>query len=203
MNHLPSGSAGFKTTTRRILGLLLAVGAGLTSVCAAEDPVGAVAFPSQACGYPSRDADLDALPGFLDPPPGYGQVPFWWWTGDPLDVDRLTWQLEQLHEKGISGVQVNYAHEDSPGWPTYAAEPPIFSDAWWRVWGRIADECRRRGMGIGLSTYTLDWTRCDSIRRRAGDCRAVGPLISRRRRMRSPWGRTVWRGTDFSRTAWT
>ena len=66
--------------------------------------------------------------GFQNPPPGYGEVPFWWWTGDPLDVERLTWQLEQLHQKGISGVQVNYAHEDSPGWPTYAAEPPIFSE---------------------------------------------------------------------------
>ena len=79
--------------------------------------------------------------------------------GDPLDVERLIWQLDELHKKGISGVQVNYAHEDSPGWPTYPAEPPIFSDAWWRIWGRVADECRKRGMGIGLSTYTLDWPR--------------------------------------------
>ncbi len=62
-----------------------------------------------------------------------------------------------MHEKGISGVQVNYAHEDSPGWPTYAAQPPIFSDAWWQIWGRVAEECRKRGMGVGLSTYTLDW----------------------------------------------
>jgi len=85
-------------------------------------------------------------------------VPFWWWTGDPLDPERLTWQLEQLHQKGISGVQVNYAHEDTPGWPTYPADPPIFSESWWRIWGRVADECRKRGMGIGLSTYTLDWT---------------------------------------------
>ena len=60
-------------------------------------------------------------------------------------------------------MQVNYAHEDSPGWPTYAAEPPIFSDAWWRIWGRIADECRKRGMGIGLSTYTLDWPGGDNL----------------------------------------
>ena len=88
--------------------------------------------PAQAAGYPSRDANLDALPGFRRPPPGYGEVPFWWWTGDPLDEQRLIWQLEQLHQKGISGVQVNYAHEDSHGWPTYPAEPPIFSDAWWR-----------------------------------------------------------------------
>ena len=101
-----------------------------------SDPVNAVPVPANASGHPSRDANLDALPGFRSPPPGYGEVPFWWWTGEALDVDRLVWQLEQLHQKGISGVQVNYAHEDSPGWPTYAVEPPIFSEAWWRVWGR-------------------------------------------------------------------
>ena len=124
---------------------------------APDDPVNAVSPPAHASGYPSRDTNLDALPAFQNPPPGYGEVPFWWWTGDPLDVERLTWQLEELHKKGISGVQVNYAHEDSPGWPTYAVEPPIFSEAWWGIWGRVADECRQRGMGIGLSTYTLDW----------------------------------------------
>ncbi|MHB0958347.1 MAG: glycosyl hydrolase [Pirellulaceae bacterium] len=112
------------------------------------------------------DAHLDALPGFRNPPPGYGEVPFWWWTGDPLDEERLIWQLDALHQKGISGVQVNYAHEDSPGWPTYAADPPIFSEPWWRVWGRIADECRQRGMGLGLSTYTLDWPGADNLFRR-------------------------------------
>ena len=71
--------------------------------------------PEGSPGFPSRDPDLDALPGFQNPPPGYGEVPFWWWTGDPLDKERLLWQIEQLHEKGISGMQVNYAHEDSPG----------------------------------------------------------------------------------------
>ncbi|HOY60789.1 MAG TPA: glycosyl hydrolase, partial [Verrucomicrobiota bacterium] len=121
---------------------------------------------ARGAGYPDRDPNLDALPGFRNPPPGYGEVPFWWWTGDPLDVDRLTWQLDQLHQKGISGVQVNYAHEDTPGWPTYAAEPPIFSDAWWRVWGQVVDACRQRGMGIGLSTYTLDWPGADNLFRR-------------------------------------
>ncbi len=154
-----------KTRASRQSTLALALGlaaAGLVATaCAAaldfSDPVQAVAAPAHASGYPSRDANLNALPGFQNPPPGYGEVPFWWWTGDPLDEERLIGQIEQLHEKGISGVQVNYAHEDSPGWPTYAAEPPLFSEPWWRIWGRIADECRQRGMGIGLSTYTLDW----------------------------------------------
>ncbi len=113
--------------------------------------------PAHALGFPSRAPDLDVLPGFREPPPGYGEVPFWWWTGDPLDRDRLLWQIEELHRKGIAGVQVNYAHEDTPGWPTYAAEPPIFSDAWWEIWKFVAAECGKRNMGIGLSGYTLDW----------------------------------------------
>lgn len=140
----------------------------VAAILAAAAQIEPLNFGSAApgIGYPSRAADLDALPGFQNPPPGYGQVPFWWWTGDRLDVDRLTWQLEQLHQKGISGVQVNYAHEDSPGWPTYAAEPPLFSEEWWKVWSRVADECRKRGMGIGLSTYTLDWPGSTNLFRR-------------------------------------
>jgi hypothetical protein len=110
-----------------------------------------------APGYPNRSGQIDAYPGFRNPPPGYGQVPFWWWTGDDLDEERLLWQLRQLHEKGVSGVQVNYSHTDGPGWPSDPKDPPIFSDAWWKIYGRVSEECARLGMGIGLSTYTLDW----------------------------------------------
>ena len=113
--------------------------------------------PANAPGYPSRTADLDALPGFQNPPAGYGQVPFWWWTGDDLDEDRLLWQVRELHKKGISGVQVNYSHTDSPGWPSDPKEPAIFSDDWWKFYARVSEECGKLGMGIGLSTYTLDW----------------------------------------------
>lgn len=131
---------------------------------ASGDPANAMPTPPDGSpGFPSRDPNLDALPGFRDPPPGYGEVPFWWWTGDSLDQERLRWQIEQLHEKGISGMQVNYAHEDSPGWPTYAAEPEIFSEPWWEMWKVVAGECSKRGMGIGLSGYTLDWPNGKSL----------------------------------------
>jgi len=128
-----------------------------------SDPARLPQPPVDASGFPSSSADLDLRAGFSTPPPGYGEVPFWWWTGDPLDKDRLLWQIEQLHEKGISGMQVNYAHEDSEGWPTYKAEPEIFSDAWWDVWQFVADQCSKRGMGIGLSGYTLDWPNGKSL----------------------------------------
>jgi len=119
--------------------------------------------PSSAPGFPSRAADLDVWPGFQSPPAGYGEVPFWWWSGDPLDKDRLLWQIEELHKKGITGLQVNYIHQDTPGWPTYPAEPEIFSDEWWDMWTFAADECRKRNMGLGLSGYTLDWPKGDNL----------------------------------------
>jgi len=112
-----------------------------------------------APGWPIRDSKLDVLPGFKDPPPGYGEVPFWWWSGDTLNVERLKEQLRELHSKGISGVQVNYSHLDTPGWMTDQDKPEIFSEEWWKIYTEVSKECAKLDMGIGLSTYTIDWPR--------------------------------------------
>lgn len=88
-------------------------------------------------GYPDRSADLDVLPGFLSPPPGYGEVPFWWWTGNTLNTERLIGQIHELHRKGINGMQVNYSRYDTPVWLTEQDEPLIFSNDWWNVYSRI------------------------------------------------------------------
>ena len=40
----------------------------------------------------------------------YGEVPFYWWSGDRLDKPRLRAQLEALAAGGVAGVQVNYSH---------------------------------------------------------------------------------------------
>jgi hypothetical protein len=45
------------------------------------------ATQGEALGYPSRSEDLDALPGFNELPPGYGQVPFW---SEMIDSTKLT-----------------------------------------------------------------------------------------------------------------
>ena len=45
---------------------------------------------------------------FITPPKGYGNVPFYWWNGESLDIDRLEWQLEKLAENGVSGIQINF-----------------------------------------------------------------------------------------------
>lgn len=105
---------------------------------------------------------------FLNPPPGYGEVPFWWWTGDRLDKRRIAEQLRELHAKGVSGTQVNYAHLMSDGWKTMPVEPEIFSDEWWDIFVFAAEQSAKLGMGIGLSGYTLDWPGCDNLYRRLG-----------------------------------
>jgi len=145
------------------------VGIIFSSFCLCQSVVvsalnpGLTSYPTDAPGFPSRDANLDVLPGFQTPPAGYGEVTFWWWTGQALDKDRLLWQIEELHKKGITGMQVNYAHQDTPGWPTYPAQPELFTDPWWDVWKFVAAECKKRGMGIGLSGYTIDWPNGQSL----------------------------------------
>lgn len=109
------------------------------------------------------DAAVDWKTGFASPPSGYGEVPFWWWTGEKLDAERLLWQIDELAKKGgISGVQINYAHQDvrdetRPNWLTYPNDPEPLTDEWFDAFDVVAARCREYGMGVGLSGYALDW----------------------------------------------
>lgn len=122
------------------------------------DPANVPPPPAHAIGFPSRAPDLDALPGFKTPPPGYGEVAFYWWIGDPLTRQRLTWQLDQLAGKGVMGLQINYAHTDRGGLSyglSIPSDPPLFSKQWWELVGWFMNQAKQRGMAISLSDYTL------------------------------------------------
>lgn len=101
-----------------------------------------------------------------NPDKKYGEVPFYWWSGDKLDKDRLTSQLEKLAAKGVAGVQINYAHLNKGGefneqygghGKTIPGDPVQFSEAWWEMFTHAAKVCERLGMGIGVGDYTLAW----------------------------------------------
>ncbi|MFA6483420.1 MAG: glycosyl hydrolase [Bacteroidales bacterium] len=109
-------------------------------------------------GYPDRSATLDVYPGFKNPPAGYGEVSFYWWLGDTLTKERITWQLDQLAGKSITGLQVNYAHSDEGGnvWGlTYPGKPRLFSKDWWDLFSWFLQEAKKRNMSVSLSDYTL------------------------------------------------
>jgi hypothetical protein len=88
-------------------------------------------------------------------------VPFYWWIGDPLTKERLSWQLEQLDKcgEGIMGLQINYAHGYRDGGLQYGlslpSDPPLFSEAWWELVEWFMGECRCRSWSVSLSDYTL------------------------------------------------
>lgn len=109
-------------------------------------------------GYPDRSANLDVFPGFKNPPAGYGEVSFYWWLGDTLTKERITWQLDQLAGRSITGLQVNYAHSDEGGniWGlTYPGQPRLFSKDWWDLFAWFLQEAKKRNMSVSLSDYTL------------------------------------------------
>ena len=123
-----------------------------------SDPAKVQPPPAHAIGFPSRDPKLDARPSFQNPPPGYGEVGFYWWLGDPLTKERLTWQLDQLAGKGVAGLQINYAHSDRGGRSyglTYPSEPALFSEDWWKLTSWFMQEAKKRDMAVSLSDYTL------------------------------------------------
>jgi hypothetical protein len=105
-----------------------------------------------------RDSSFDVLPGFINPPKGYGEVPFYWWQGDTLTRERIQWQLDQMADKGISSLQINYSHRDYGGL-TYGlsnpSKPPLFSEAWWDLFKWFSAEAQKRDMTVSLSDYTI------------------------------------------------
>lgn len=109
-------------------------------------------------GQPDRSPSLDVLSGFINPPKGYGDVPFFWWIGDTLTREHLTWELDQLKDKGISSLQINYCHTDSGGISyglSMPSKPALFSEAWWKLLKWFMPEAKKRGMSVSLSDYTL------------------------------------------------
>ena len=109
-------------------------------------------------GQPDRSSTMDLLPGFINPPKGYGDVPFFWWIGDTLTREHLTWELDRLKNKGISSLQINYCHTDNGGISyglSMPSRPALFSEAWWKLLKWFMPEAQKRGMSVSLSDYTL------------------------------------------------
>lgn len=117
-----------------------------------------LAQTKQSAGIPNRSSKLDLWQEFLSPPDGYGEVPFYWWLGDTLTREHLTWHLDLLAKKKISSLQVNYAHSDKGGpfWGlTIPSKPDIFTDEWWNLFNWFKEEAVKRNMTVSLSDYTL------------------------------------------------
>lgn len=120
-------------------------------------------------GYPNKSSDKDVFRQFMNPPRGYGNVPFYWWNGDALNKERLKEQLDILSSSATDGFAVSYIHttpsidtlENKNGYGLFGMTEPgipkVFSEEWWDIWNWFSAECGRKGLGVGLDDYTVGW----------------------------------------------
>jgi len=116
---------------------------------------------SRPTGQPDRSPSMDVLPGFINPPKGYGDVPFFWWIGDTLTREHLTWELDRLKDKGISSLQINYCHTDNGGISyglSMPSKPPLFSGAWWKLLKWFIPEAKKT-RDVSKSERLHPWVR--------------------------------------------
>ncbi len=85
---------------------------------------------------------------FVRPAAEHGPVPMWWWSGEPLDAERLRWQLEQLAEGGVGGVVVMNLAPTGPLYGSDADDPAFFSDGWWTHFRAVCARARELGVGV-------------------------------------------------------
>ena len=121
-------------------------------------------------GYPQKNNNWDVLPGFVNPPKGYGNIPFYWWNGDTLKKERLREQLDILAASATDGFAVSYIHtsprvdtiENKNGYGLYGMTEPgvpkVYSEDWWKIWNWFSGESAKRGLGAGIDDYTMGWT---------------------------------------------
>ena len=86
--------------------------------------------------------------GFTTPQPAYSPNPLWWWSGDRLDLDRLTWQLDRFREGGVFNLTVICLAPAGPLYGHFADDPPFMSDEWWQIFRTVCERAGDRGMHI-------------------------------------------------------
>jgi hypothetical protein len=97
----------------------------------------------------ARERKLDPAK-FANPPNEYRPVDCWWWENGTLTKERLTWQLEEMHAKGVGGTWLYPRFGASQ---PQSSEPGFWTDGWWDFVRHALDEHQR----LGMVQYANDW----------------------------------------------
>jgi len=83
--------------------------------------------------------------GWRNPPATYRPHTRWWWPGNAVTKEGITWQLEQMKEQGHGGVELMYFR-----WIYDKGNIQVDSPELIEMVKHVVDECRRLGMYTGL-----------------------------------------------------
>jgi len=111
--------------------------------------LGAALTPGAAHGQGSREQMRKA---FADPPASCRPHTRWWWMGNAITKDDLTWQLQQMHEQGIGGVeQITMQDVYEKG------NVPYLSAEFFDLVVHAIREAKKRGMEFSLNFGGPGW----------------------------------------------
>lgn len=81
--------------------------------------------------FPHDKGLSDALSAeqFKNPGAGYRPIDCSWWDGGHLSEEKLKWQIEELHAKGVGGTWLYPRFGASQ---PLGAEPGFWTDGWWK-----------------------------------------------------------------------
>ncbi len=89
---------------------------------------------------------------FADPPVSCWPHTRWWWMGNALSKDDITWQLEQMHDHGIGGVeQITMDDVYEKG------NHPYLSPEYLELLRHAVSEAKRLGMEFSLNFGGPGW----------------------------------------------
>ncbi|HUW61623.1 MAG TPA: glycosyl hydrolase [Candidatus Bathyarchaeia archaeon] len=89
---------------------------------------------------------------FANPPDECRPRTRWWWMGNAVTKDEISWQLQQMHSQGIRGV------EQITMEPMYEkGDVPYLSDEYFDLLNHAVAEARELGMTVSLNFGGPGW----------------------------------------------
>ena len=105
--------------------------------------------PESTAAFSSLSSELVA--GWLNPAHTYRPHTRWWWPGNAVTRDGLAWELEQMHQQGMGGVEIM-----SP-WRMYAkGNISYLSKEFVEMVKYVIEEAGRRDMEVAI-TFGSGW----------------------------------------------
>jgi hypothetical protein len=103
--------------------------------------------------------------GFAQPQAEYGPIDCWWWEAARLDKEKMRWQLEELHDKGVAGT---WYYPRYIGDEDLACRPRYWTEEWWDLTEFAIEEHERLGMAYWFSDWTAHEFVQDRLRLESG-----------------------------------
>ncbi len=89
---------------------------------------------------------------FKNPPMDCRPHTYWWWPGNAVTAEEITWELEQMREKGLGGVLITSAAPE-----VYEkGNIPFLSEEHLAMLRHTVDEAKRLGMEVNLN-FAVGW----------------------------------------------